>query len=692
MSIGGMLKARASRHSYRSAPCSAGLGFPWVVIACLMWNWPATGAEEPVLSVVGGPNAAADLKAEARCDPVELRGIARLSWGSAESGGEQRVDVTMFRDGFQTGRFETFGPLPANRDEVALTTGEPGISYYWRVLTETGDGWAPSKIERLPWPICPTNGGPPLGETDLRPAPDSALENFEDSEALEDFEALGVLEGFEEPERTIEPEDTESTQDLHDFGALQNFERMTPDARGTRFDDVNPDRSNFPVLFGSGGRVNGLANVPRDNQTFYAASEWGGLYRTTDGGRTWEHLDDHLPAATWDVEVNPANPRIVYATSFYDGRVNSLAGINVSFDGGETWDHPSTATPPRRREGFTCAAVSRMEPIAWGISINPNSPDSVYIGFDCGLAVSRDRGRTWRFVDPEQFMNPDPTRPAAAIVDVIAHSDEQGNEVVDVCGNAGHFRSEDGGRTWRAGAGLAMGVCSIAVSPDESYVLIAVVGTTIYQSVNGGNIWVQNINNPRPQGRIPFVATNQRCLVRLPCPAHLTRFDLWFGDVFLHRFTCTTPPPPLRRPGGPPRCPANPDGVDVGRGAHVDVGDLAFNTTARINACPLIFSTDGGVYRNTLTRNPNCHNPIWMQPQVSPHALWLWTLAGAHQEGPIEEDVYFGTQDNGSWFTLSAGALEPPGSLDWVRQLPLTALVLSLHLRTSPTISTLARR
>ena len=50
--------------------------------------------------------------------------------------------------------------------------------------------------------------------------------------------------------------------------------------------------------------------------------------------------------ACWDVEVDPSNSNRVFATSFYDGRVNSLAGINVSTNGGTTWTHPATATPP----------------------------------------------------------------------------------------------------------------------------------------------------------------------------------------------------------------------------------------------------------------------------------------------------------------------------------------------------------
>lgn len=60
--------------------------------------------------------------------------------------------------------------------------------------------------------------------------------------------------------------------------------------------------------FAAGGRVNNLASVPGTNQVFYAATEWGGLWKTVDGGDTWFQLAAHVPTAVWDVAVDPLDP------------------------------------------------------------------------------------------------------------------------------------------------------------------------------------------------------------------------------------------------------------------------------------------------------------------------------------------------------------------------------------------------
>src|SRR6266436_2917560 len=179
--------------------------------------------------------------------------------------------------------------------------------------------------------------------------------------------------------------------------------------------EINPNQSTLDPTDpdgASGGRVNGLGIDPQNQNLLYAASEWGGIFKSADAGRTWSRLDNHLPTATWDVEVSPADSNRIIATSFYDGRANSLAGINVSLNGGVNWTHPATATPPA---GFCKTAARRDELSAYGISFDPANPRNVYVGTSCGLAISNDSGSTWQYVDPTAADGADD------IWDVIVH-------------------------------------------------------------------------------------------------------------------------------------------------------------------------------------------------------------------------------------------------------------------------------
>jgi photosystem II stability/assembly factor-like uncharacterized protein len=347
-----------------------------------------------------------------------------------------------------------------------------------------------------------------------------------------------------------------------------------------------------------------------------------------------------MPTATWDVEVNPQDGNRVYATSFYDGHIISQSGINVSTDGGKTWIHPPTATPPVT---FPCTdPVAQIELTAFGISIDPASPHEIYIGTSCGLAHSTDHGATWTYIDPTPGDGG-----ADKVWDVIAHD----GGIIDICGEDGHRRSQNNGVTWNGTNSLPQipnGSCSITVSPDEPDVLFVVSGTTLYETHDGGQTWPVTYVNPSPQGRIPFMEVNDRAGVS---------YDLWFGDVTGFRASCTTPSTPAALTIA--RCPASNTWTPISGGAHNDAGAVVFDPTTPSDGCPLLYSNDGGVYYNKKKTNPSCHDPDWEQPNKTPHGLWLWDLEGANALGADKEHLYLGTQDNGSFSTEDAPKSKP---------------------------------
>ena len=409
--------------------------------------------------------------------------------------------------------------------------------------------------------------------------------------------------------------------------------------------DINPDVSDSGNANAStGGRVNGLASVAGDNEMFYAASEWGGLFKTTDGGDNWFRLNDHLPMAMWDVKVDPGNTGTVYATSFFDGRLDTNAGINVSYDGGASWTHPASADPA---PGDTCTGGVNDEPSAFGISVDPAAPNNVAIGTNCGVALSTDSGLTWTFTDPDPA--PDPNGGSENVWDVVLRG-----STVDICGDDGFYRSTDGGSVYvPATTAPAAGLCDLDISPDEPNVLFAAAGgnptgSSPWES-NDGNVTWTDLGDPEGAGvggRIRFLTVNDR-----PGQA----FDLWFGELGVWRKGCSTGNAPNRCPVGGYAGGFTQNSGSPGT-AHDDAGDLVFDTEPAVadDACPTMFSSDGGVHQVT----GGCQSPVFTRANVGLHALWLWGFDGADDPG-ADEHLYGGAQDTGAFGTTNADD-DPP--------------------------------
>lgn len=396
--------------------------------------------------------------------------------------------------------------------------------------------------------------------------------------------------------------------------------------------DISPTQSTLHAADAdgaSGGRVNGLG-ISSTGNTVYAASEHGGIWRSTDRGANWEPLTRHRPMVCWDVEVQPGHDDVVLATSFYDGLVASGSGLQRSVNGGTTWSKPATFVPP----AGLCDQVRIDEPSAFGIAFDPAHPDHVFVGTNCGLARSTDGGATWTFVDPT------PADLADDVWDVVVHHDG----IVDIMGDDGHLRSIDGGATFTAdpvASALGGGMSSITASPDEADVLVVTRGTSIFQTIDAGTTW-SAMTNPRAQGRVPFVRSAARAG---------DAWDLWFGDVNLNRCSCATG-------GAGLRCPAN-SWTQIGSrstGLHDDLGAIVFDPSVAEDACPVVVSSDGGVYRNALLSSPSCLSPAWTQPDRTPRGLWLFGMDGSELAGDGNEHLYFGCQDDGSFFTANAAA------------------------------------
>ncbi|HSY77480.1 MAG TPA: glycosyl hydrolase, partial [Bacteroidia bacterium] len=113
----------------------------------------------------------------------------------------------------------------------------------------------------------------------------------------------------------------------------------------------------------------------------YTPNEERGMYKTTDGGKTWKktlYIDNNTGAI--DLTMDPTNPKILYAAMWHRARrawnfegSGSTSGIYKSTDGGETWSLLTT-----KESGFpTGNGVGRI-----GLAVYPKNPNIVYAVLD----------------------------------------------------------------------------------------------------------------------------------------------------------------------------------------------------------------------------------------------------------------------------------------------------------------------
>jgi hypothetical protein len=279
-----------------------------------------------------------------------------------------------------------------------------------------------------------------------------------------------------------------------------------------------------------GGRTVAIDVSPANPAVAIAASETGGLFSTADGGKSWSPINSLQPFRMSDVKFAPINPQIVIASAWEDSRTHNAGGIWRSTDGGTTWDKPATSNP----EPVDCSVSTPPHPPSdrtstWGIAVSPAGAQfnqDVYIGTTCGVAVSHDLGATWTHIA------------LAWTQSAVVASDG----TVDTCSGDGHHRSMNRGASFSAADAIvpttdqcaAFGVHAIAASPFERDVLfVATNGRSVLESDDGGVTWT-DLSLPPASNRDPWVKTHQSSD---GVPTHV---DLYAGNgIRTFRQTCT---------------------------------------------------------------------------------------------------------------------------------------------------------
>ncbi|MGH9490818.1 MAG: WD40/YVTN/BNR-like repeat-containing protein [Terriglobales bacterium] len=244
-----------------------------------------------------------------------------------------------------------------------------------------------------------------------------------------------------------------------------------------------------------------VVNPRNPNEVFVAAlghaygpNAQRGVFRSTDGGRTWRKVLYKNPnVGAIDLSMDPRDPRIVYASlwqtrrppwNVYPPSNGPGSGLYKSTDGGNTWTHLTAGLP-----------VARLGRI--GVAVAPSDPQRVYALVDAqkgGLYRSDNGGRSFRLVDNEARIWGRGWYFGGVTVDA------QNPDIVYIA-NTSTYRSTNGGRSFTAIKGAPGGddYHSVWVAPDHPNHIILASDQGVVISLNDGRTWSSWYNQPTAQ-------------------------------------------------------------------------------------------------------------------------------------------------------------------------------------------------
>ena len=393
------------------------------------------------------------------------------------------------------------------------------------------------------------------------------------------------------------------------------------------------------------GRVIDLEAHPTNPRIFYVGSAGGGVWKTQDGGVSFNPVFEEHCQSIGAIEVDPSDPdNTIYVGTGEIWTRNSVSigdGLYKSTDGGSNW---------------TKLGFEKSERIA-SIIVNPKNPQEVYVGVlgalwsdseERGVYKSTDGGATWSkvlYVDQttgcaDMAMDPnDPNTLYASMWEFrrTAWSFNSGGD------KSALYKSTDGGKSWnKIHNGFPkgkLGRLAIAVAPSNPQVLYTVIEAEederkgLYRSDDAGANWEQLNNDfgitvrPFYFSRINVDPRDENVVVKAGLSGSISRDG---GKTF----------------------------KSLG-GMHADIHDVIFG----VKDSDRIYSgTDGGVYRSY-----NGGTTFEMSKDLPLSQFYHISIDDAEPY-----NIYGGLQDNGSWRGPSqlwwrhhSGRLGFPGIWRW---------------------------
>ena len=249
-----------------------------------------------------------------------------------------------------------------------------------------------------------------------------------------------------------------------------------------------------------GGRVTAVAGVPSQPRTFYMGVASGGLFRTTDGGESWQPLTDgKIPLGSMGaITVAESDPNVIWVGTGSDGarsNVSTGRGVYRSTDGGESWNFAGLYNAGQ-------IGALRVHPTDPNVAWVSATGDVFKRNTERGIFKTTDAGRTWRktlYLNDSTGASDVELKPGNpnVVYAWMARLERKPWTIISGSREGGFYKSTDGGATFRkTGTGLPAGligkgnIAVTAANPERLYLLVeAEPGGGLYRSDDAGATW-----------------------------------------------------------------------------------------------------------------------------------------------------------------------------------------------------------
>jgi photosystem II stability/assembly factor-like uncharacterized protein len=290
-----------------------------------------------------------------------------------------------------------------------------------------------------------------------------------------------------------------------------------------------------------GGRVTTVTAHPHNPALYYFGSTGGGVWKSDDAGQFWENVSDGFfkRSSVGAITLAPSDPNVLYVgmgETTIRGNVSHGDGVYKSTDGGKTWQH--VGLRDTRHIGRIAVHPSNPDLVyvaAFGHAHGPNPERGVY--------RSKDGGKTWdrvHFVSERagaNYLTLDPHNPR--VIYACFWEAERGPYYMSSGGpGSSIWKSTDGGDTWQKlsdNPGMPPGIkgkMEVAVSAREGRVWAIVEADVeqghngVYRSEDGGATWELLTTDTNLTGR-PWYFNHIRADPQDPDTVWVLNFEIW---------------------------------------------------------------------------------------------------------------------------------------------------------------------